>query len=291
MNLRGVSALKELNNKDFRILVAIELGMRDAEFVDIDTIVHFTKYNKPLVERLLKKLHNFNLIHRWTGHFIGYELTIHGYDTLALNALYEKKIVMSIGREKGVGKESRVYYALDYSNNEVVIKLHRVGYTSFQHVKKKRSYTKNKYHISELYASRLSAEAESKWLTLSNKLNLPVPKIFGINRHIIVEELIYGEELSKIRFLEDPIEVFETLLDFIRIAWVKGNFVHGDLSEHNVIINETEQPIIIDFPQAVSINHSNAIDMLKRDIHNICTFFNRKYKIIVNEKDIINEIL
>ena len=137
MTLIGANVLKDLSKKDLRILQGVEVGMRHAEYVEIELISKYAGVSVQESERLLKKCHKLDLVHRWSGHFIGYELTIHGYDALALNALYMKEEIVSIGREKGVGKESKVYYGLDNQGNEVVLKLHRVGFTSFQHVKKK----------------------------------------------------------------------------------------------------------------------------------------------------------
>ena len=290
MTLIGANALKELGKKELRVLVATEVGMKNSQYVDIEDIAKFAGYGKDETERRLKTCHKFNLVHRWTGHFVGYELTIHGYDTLALNALYEEGKITSIGREKGVGKESKVYYALTSAEQEVILKFHRVGYTSFHQVKKKRRYTANKHHISELYSSRLSAESEKKWLELANKLNLPVPKIYGSNRHILILELIDGIDLSKLSDLPDPEETLEQILDFIDIAWNKGKFVHGDLSEHNIIMTHDANPIVIDFPQAVSNTFKEAENMLVRDISNILTYFQRKHGLSYDANVIYSKI-
>jgi RIO kinase 2 len=291
MTLQGAKALKNLSNKELRALVGIEVGMKHRQYVEVDEIAHYAGYSSNQTSQFLKKCHKLNLVRRWTGHFTGYELTIHGYDTLALNALYESGKILSIGREKGVGKESKVFYALNGDNEEVVVKLHRVGYTSFLHVKKKRRYTANKHHISELYSSRLSAETEYKWLNVANEIKLSVPKLYGINRHVIAMELIDGIDLHKLSKLPDPTETFEDVLDFIYEAWNKGNFVHGDLSEHNIIMNQEAKPIIIDFPQAVNKDSVEASELLTRDIKNVLTYFNRKYGIIVEEKKVIENVI
>jgi len=290
VNLPGIIALKSLTKRDYRVLVAIETGMRNSEFVEIDLIAKFAAITVSETERTLKSLHKMNLVHRWTGHFIGYELTIHGYDSLALNALYERNAIKSIGREKGVGKESKVFFALDGNDNEVVIKMHRVGFTSFHQVRKKRRYTANKRHISELYSSRLSAETEYNWIKLANSLSLPVPQAYSWNRHIISIELIDGIDLQKINRITDPSSLLDDILNFIDEAWNRGRFVHGDLSEHNIILNYEEKGIIIDFPQAVSSDLPEAKELLKRDIYNILTYFRRKHGISLDENEIYKTI-
>lgn len=291
MTLIGASALKHLSKQEIRVLLAIEAGMRHSEYVEIDIIAKYAGYPISETEKWLQKCHKLDLIHRWSGHFIGYELTIHGYDTLALNALYEKGQIRSIGREKGVGKESIVYFALNAEGEEVILKMHRVGYTSFHQVKKKRRYTANKHHISELYASRLSAEAEIKWLREAYNNNLPVPKIIDSNRHIIVMELIDGIDLVKLNDIPNPIETLDIVIDFVKNAWKEGEFVHGDLSEHNIIMRHDDtKPIIIDFPQAVHNKNKEAEKLLERDIRNIITFFKRKYGLNMELGEVIDYV-
>lgn len=291
MTLIGAVELKNLNKHHIRVLQSIEAGMKNAEFVEDKVIVRYSNLPEDKVNQALKYVHKLDLIHRWVGHFVGYELTIHGYDALALNALYESGTITGIGREKGMGKESKVYYGLSGNNEEVILKIHRIGYTSFHHVKKKRRYTANKKHISELYASRLSAEEEAKWLKKSNDLGLNVPKLLAINRHIVVQELIHGIDLYKLNSLENPSDVLEEIIEFIKKAWNEGEFVHADLSEHNIIINYDNKPIIIDFPQAVEKTHENAKELLERDIGNILTFFSRKIGIESDKNEVIDYII
>ena len=129
-------------------------------------------------------------------------------------------------------------------------------------------------------------------LKIAKKANLSVPKVYGWNRHIIIQELIIGNDLVKVRDLADPIEVMNIILDFINKAWHQGEFVHGDLSEHNIIMrSQDDYPVIIDLPQAVDRLSKNSMELLERDIKNILTYFNRKYKIVSSYDEILNQIL
>ncbi len=288
--LIGAAALKEITKPMNRVLHGIERGMIHSQYVDIKIIQKYSGLNEQKTEYWLQKAHKLDLIRRWTGHFVGYELTINGYDALALNALYEKGKIRSIGMEKGTGKESVVYYVLDAQDRENLLKFHRVGYTSFQHVRKKRRYTSTKNHMSPLYASRLSAEAEYKWLKKAAEHNLPVPKTFAQNRHIIMMEDIKGYDLNLVNTIDDPEFVYEQVLDFIKQSWDAG-FIHGDLSEFNIIINDEAEITVIDFPQAEKTNHPNADELLERDILNTTNYFKRKFKIHSDEKEIKKRIM
>ena len=67
--------------------------------------------------------------------------------------------------------------------------------------------------------------------------------------------------------------------------------IHGDLSQFN-ILNYNEDPIFIDFSQATTTEASNAEELLKRDIKNICHYFHKNFglKDAVEEK-VLKKIL
>ena len=60
----------------------------------------------------------------------------------------------------GVGKESDVYIVSDEEDKSQVMKLHRLGRTSFRNIKNKRDYHGKRRNTSWLYLSRLSAVKE-----------------------------------------------------------------------------------------------------------------------------------
>jgi RIO kinase 2 len=90
----------------------------------------------------------------------GYRLSYLGYDILALHALLARGVVVSVGNQIGVGKESDIFEALDPDGGEVVLKLHRLGRTSFRAVRRSRDYLRGKSKASWLYMSRLAAVKE-----------------------------------------------------------------------------------------------------------------------------------
>lgn len=75
-------------------------------------------------------------------------------------------------------------------------------------------------------------------------------------------------------------ELLRQVLDNIRIFAAEG-VVHADLSAFNVLVWEGEA-WIIDFPQAVDLAFNpHAMELLQRDIENICRYF-EKYRIHVD---------
>ena len=65
---------------------------------------------------------------------------------------------------------------------------------------------------------------------------------------------------------------YEHVLDCIEIMLAE-NLVHGDLSPYNILVWK-DRPWIIDLPQAVDVRFNrNAFELLRRDLANICGFF------------------
>lgn len=53
-------------------------------------------------------------------------------------------------------------------------------------------------------------------------------------------------------------ELYDSLMDLI-VQLGNHGVIHGDFNEFNIMLTEDEyKPIIIDFPQMVSIHHPNA---------------------------------
>ena len=54
----------------------------------------------------------------------------------------------------------------------------------------------------------------------------------------------------------------------------KAKLVHGDLSPFNILVRHNE-PVFIDFSQAMETDTIFYEDMLNRDIRNLANFFNK----------------
>ena len=100
ITLQGARVLKDLSKRDIRVLYMVETLLKHGEYAPIEQIARYTKYDLSEVDMRLSKLNKLKLVQRWTGAFVGYTLTFSGYDALALNALYNKKIVYGVGGGK-----------------------------------------------------------------------------------------------------------------------------------------------------------------------------------------------
>lgn len=286
---KAIKSFKQLENEDFRILATVERGMGSYEYVPIDYI---TKgYSKNVSEAIsrLDRLHKLNLLVRWIGAYIGYRLTLSGYDILALGSLVSSNIIYAFGHRIGIGKESDVYDALTPSNERVIVKLHRLGRTSFKQVRRLRSYVRNKGG-SWFFASRGSAEKEYSALQILFEAGINVPRPRGQNRHAVVMDFVEGDELYLIRELPNPPKILNEILDNVKLSYQVG-IVHSDLSEHNVIVKPDFHVVLIDWPQWLPVKHVEALRYLRRDVSNILRFFERRFGIKKDLEEIMKKIL
>jgi RIO kinase 1 len=67
--------------------------------------------------------------------------------------------------------------------------------------------------------------------------------------------------------------VFERLVEQLAIL-ARVGVVHGDLSAYNVLLLHG-RPWIIDVPQAMSLDHSRGREFFRRDVANVCRYFER----------------
>ena len=101
-----------------------------------------------------------------------------------------------------------VFLATDDKDNELVIKLHRLGRISFRQIKNKRDYLLHRKSASWLYEctsylfahtssylSRLAALKEYAYMKALHENGFPVPQPMDVSRHCLVMKRIKGYPL------------------------------------------------------------------------------------------------
>ncbi|MHA1978333.1 MAG: RIO1 family regulatory kinase/ATPase domain-containing protein [Candidatus Hodarchaeales archaeon] len=284
---------RDIERLDFRILSVIEILMAKHEFVPLEEIARFMKYAEKKIEIRLKRLKKKRLVFIAQRHYLGTALTFIGYDALALKALVEKGILAQIGPEIGAGKESNIHLGMNDEENEFIIKFHRLGKLDFRATRKSRAFIAEKRHLSPLYESRLSAEREFRALKTLYEADVSVPKPIAHNRHLVVMEIVTGQDLYRLKkgdmsSEEEIALLFHNIIKETKKC-VKLGYIHGDLSEYNIRLNEHEYPVLIDWPQYVAAEDPQAIEILTRDCQNILNYFEKKF--LVKTHYDISEIL
>ena len=164
------------------------------------------------------------------------------------------------------------------------IKFARLGRTSFRAVKSKRDYVKSQTHYNWLYLSRLSAQNEYKNMKGLYSHGFSVPRPYGYNRHAIIMEYVPSYPLNKVEEIKDKNTVYHKMMDFIYKLGSNG-LIHGDFNEFNILLNieKPDEIVVIDFPQMISINHSEAENYFKRDVQCVKNYFLEKFNLTFEE--------
>jgi RIO kinase 2 len=280
--------LPNLEKEDFRVLMAIEIGMKRSKYVTINNLKFYSRYKMEEVLFRLNKVHKLDLLIRDSSkNEIGYTLNSKAYDLLALHALVEKNIINQLGPLIGKGKESDVYSGMDDHQNIYALKFYRMGRASFRNIRKYRDLVGERSHLSWLYVNRLAAKKEFDALTRIYNLRLNTPKPISLNRHIIVMSYLRGKELAYFKKIKNPSKIFNKIIKQIKIIYQKIGMIHGDLSEFNIVLDGKGTILIIDWLQWIPWDHPNANSLLERDITNICRYFKKKYNVESSVEEIL----
>lgn len=277
-------AFLKLNREDFSVLGSIEAGMKDHEWVPIPDIARISGLPLRKVDYRLRLLSEQKLVTRTTIHYEGYQIDFDAYDLLALFDLVKRNFVKSIGEKIGVGKESVIFEAL--GEIPLAIKFHRQGRTSFKHVRRARDHLKDLPRVPWLHAASLAARHEFQVMQRLYPI-VSIPRPVAISRHAIAMEHIFGDQLSRV-VLSNPQDCLEMVLEEVGKAYRLG-IVHADLSEFNIMIAENGLEII-DWPQAVDLDHPGSKELLVRDLTNVLRFFSRRYKIDLTLEEALTEV-
>ncbi|CAK4076070.1 unnamed protein product [Aphanomyces euteiches] len=272
-----VSGMRYLTKEHFKVLTAVELGMKNHEIVPVELISSIAKLRHGGVGKILSHLLRNKLIAHDGTTYDGFKLTYMGYDFLALKVFMKHGHISGLGRQIGVGKESDIYMAVQPDGTQVAIKFHRLGRTSFRAVKNKRDYLKHRKHVNWFYMSKLSAVKEFAFMTALHARGFPTPTPIDQNRHAIVMSLVEGFPLNAFRQMEDAKDAYDSCMNIV-VRLAECGLVHCDFNEFNIMIDETNKITMIDFPQMISTSHINAEELFNRDVNGLVKFFSRLQK-------------
>ncbi|KAI1940708.1 Serine/threonine-protein kinase rio2 [Ophidiomyces ophidiicola] len=298
-------AMRYLTNEDFRVLAGVEVGSRNHEVVPTPLIIQLSGLRGGSgAHKCISNLAKINLIGRVkNAKYDGYRLTYGGLDYLALHTHQKQKSIYSIGNQIGVGKESDIIVVADHTKVQRILKIHRLGRISFRSIKNNRDYLRHRTSASWMYMSRLAAVKEFAFMKALREQGFPVPEPIAQNRHTIVMSLIDAFPLRQIASVPDPALLYSELIDLI-LQLAKFGLIHGDFNEFNILIREESKkaakgkqpagseiepedlklvPVIIDFPQMVSTDHTNAEMYFDRDVNCIKRYFQRRFGFVSDE--------
>lgn len=273
--------LRYLEEEDFRVMVALEMAMRNHDVAPTVLIERIAQLAHGGARKRLQHLLKYKIVHHESLMYDGYAMKYATYDFLAVHTMVKRGTLHGIGTRVGCGKESDIMSVIDPHGNEAVMKLQRLGRCSFRSVARNRDYKgggKARRGESWFYLSRLAATKEFAFMKLLYDEGFPVPKPIDHNRHAVVMERVNGTLLNNIQAMDHAQKVYERALGLM-VKLAQHGLVHGDFNEFNMFVTDDYRIVLIDFPQMVSTDHHNAAELFERDVVNMANFFKRRFKI------------
>ncbi len=204
--------------------------------------------------------------------FIAYEnvfdeATLRGIFKLTGQGYFE-----SIESPISTGKESNVF-TVKYKEEKRVAKIYRTA----ANFKKMYDYMKSDPRFAGVKGTKLTiiyewARKEFRNLLKAREGGVNAPTPYAVFQNILIMEY-FDAKLLQNQAPKKPREFYERLIKEV-IKLLKAGLVHADLSEFN-ILNNKEEPVLIDFSHALDFRYPNVQRLLKRDVENIVRYFNK----------------
>jgi len=103
-----------------------------------------------------------------------------------------------------------------------------------------------------------------------------VPRPIDCSRHCVAMGRIDGVPLCQVSAVADASALYDDVMNLI-VRLARYGLIHGDFNEFNLMIDEQQKPVMIDFPQMVSVDHANAQWYFDRDVQCVRVFFRRRF--------------
>jgi len=178
-----------------------------------------------------------------------------------------------------IGKESNVFTALNKKGDYVIIKIYRINAADFKRMYKYISADPRFEGLSNNRRKVIFAWAQREYrnLLIASEAGANVPMPYAVKDNVLVMQMVGSGSLPAPRLKDsipkNPEKFAKSLLNNLKIFYKKG-FVHGDLSEYN-ILNFMGRPYIIDLSHGTKINAPNADELFERDIKHLKKYFSR----------------
>ena len=213
---------------------------------------------------------------------------------LAIYKLMNGGIISELSWPIARGKEAHVFRG-EGPNGPIAVKIFHTSNAVFRNLMKYIEGDTRFGGLKRKHRDLVTVWVRKEYRNLMRlkKNGLAVPEVFGINENVLVMEYIGDENSPSPRLrdvkIENPKEVFDELVSFLRISWNEANLVHADFSDYNVLIQEGKVRVI-DVGQAVPQNHPYAKEFLVRDVERLRDWA-KKQNIEINLADLIYDIL
>lgn len=194
-----------------------------------------------------------------------------------------------------IGKESNVFTAITKGNERVAVKIFRINSSNFFKMSRYLAADPRFKNVRNTRSVIMNwAKREFLNLKKAYEAGVKVPTPIAIKDNVIVMNFIGAQPPEPPKaapllkdYCENPEEIYSNIIKNIRLLY-KAKLVHGDLNEFNML-NENDDPTIIDLSHATPISSYASKEILERDVENICRFFNKK-GLKLNKEEVLKSI-
>ncbi len=198
----------------------------------------------------------------------------------------QARVFDSIDAPISQGKEAMVFRATKgdeagETKSYVAVKVFKYETTSFRHMK---IYIEGdpRFRVKHGLRPFIQQWAGKEYANLqaAYTAGVSVPEPIAHKQNVVVMEFL-GEGGVQYALLEESVaEKPEKLLDEIlkntRQAYQTARLVHADLNAFNVVLTKDQKPVLIDWSQAVPLEHPLAQQFLEHDVDTLLNDFRKR---------------
>lgn len=217
-------------------------------------------------------------------------------DDLTIKALVElrnKKVIFGLSGIIKEGKESVIFLGKDFEKNDIAIKIYRIYHTDFKLMRNLLSLDSRYQRVKRERRNVVFMWCNREYRNLKiayEKGKVSCPRPIASYQNILIMEFLGkdGIPYPQLKDYELNREIakefyLQTIENMKKLKSVK--LVHGDLSEHNILVGE-KKIYFIDFSHAIKSDSPFFEELLRRDLENINRFFSR----FLDPEELIGEI-
>lgn len=222
---------------------------------------------------------------------------------MSLHKLLSGGVLKSLDFPVSTGKEANVFRGTTPSGTHVAVKIYRVNTATFKHV---LQYIQGDERFQGVAGDKRGlvhawAQKEYRNLLRMRDAGVDVPEAYKVLNNVLITEYIGLPEgpwpkLKELGRLDkkEAEKFWKKLCDDYVLMHNKAGLIHGDLSEYNILVQDSDtrkpKPRIIDVGQAVLLSHPMSWEFRDRDIKNLVSFFKRM-RVKADEQDIKSRLV
>ena len=222
---------------------------------------------------------------------------VHGvFDERTLMTLYRllNKKQISVESMLEEGKESVVLSGITKQKEWVAIKVYRTEACDFKKMWKYlvgdprfKGISKRTRTVVNIWCQR-----EFKNMKIAQEAGVNCPKPLTFKENVLIMSFLGDNGILAPRLIDvipdNPEELYKMVLENLK-KLVNAGLIHGDLSAYNTLL--WGEPYFIDFSHGTTLKNQIALELLKRDVKNINSYFSKLNITVKDPEDIFNKLI